>query len=146
MLRLRGPDTVRISKVKGPADDGMVLDGRVRELILVGVLCQSLHKIACHFWFGDVFINGKPHMLALARPSLHGNYACMVYWTKGALRRSCRQKQRETSFLLLLEFFCSVAIPGKGSGVWYSGIYGLGVLGILGQPPCPDMWVLRFLM
>ena len=31
MLHLRGPDTVRISKVKGHADEGMVLDGRVRE-------------------------------------------------------------------------------------------------------------------
>ena len=31
MLRLRGLDTVRITKVKGHADEGMVLDGRVRE-------------------------------------------------------------------------------------------------------------------
>ena len=38
-------------------------------------------------------------MLALVgRPSLHGYYACMVYWTTGAFRRNCRQKQRETSF------------------------------------------------
>ena len=37
-------------------------------------------------------------MLALAgRPSLHGNYACMVYWTKGALRRNCRLKQSSVS-------------------------------------------------
>ena len=32
MLHLRGLDTVRISKVKGHADDAMVLNGRVREL------------------------------------------------------------------------------------------------------------------
>ena len=32
MLRLRGLDTVRITKVKGHADGGMVLDGRVREI------------------------------------------------------------------------------------------------------------------
>ena len=32
MLHLRGLDTVRISKVKGHADEGMVLDGLVREL------------------------------------------------------------------------------------------------------------------
>ena len=50
MLRLRGPDTVRISKVKGHADEAMVLNGQVREvdswvitllmrlLILVGVV------------------------------------------------------------------------------------------------------------
>ena len=61
--------------------------------------CQAAHKIACHIWFRDVFIGGKPYMLALVgRPSLHGNYACMVYWTKGALRRICRQKYGETSF------------------------------------------------
>ena len=38
-------------------------------------------------------------MLALVgQPSLHGYYACMVYWNKGALRRNCRQKQYKTSF------------------------------------------------
>ena len=36
MLHLRGSDTVRISKVKGPADQGMVLDGRVREVDRLG--------------------------------------------------------------------------------------------------------------
>ena len=38
-------------------------------------------------------------MLALAgQPSLHGYDACMVHWIKGALRRNCSLKQRETSF------------------------------------------------
>ena len=36
MLHLRGLDTVRISKVKGHADEGMVLDGWVRELDTLG--------------------------------------------------------------------------------------------------------------
>ena len=36
MLHLGGLDTVRITKVKGHADQGMVLDGRVRELNRVG--------------------------------------------------------------------------------------------------------------
>ena len=36
MLHLRGLDTVRISKVKGHADEGMVLDGRVREVDRLG--------------------------------------------------------------------------------------------------------------
>ena len=36
MLHLRGLDTVRIAEVKGHADEGMVLDGRVRELDKVG--------------------------------------------------------------------------------------------------------------
>ena len=36
MLDLRGRDTVRITKVKGHADKGMVSDGRVRELDRLG--------------------------------------------------------------------------------------------------------------
>ena len=32
MLHLRGQDTARITKVKGHADQGMVLDGRVRKV------------------------------------------------------------------------------------------------------------------
>ena len=36
MLRLRGPDTVRISKVKGHADEAMVLRGQVREVDRLG--------------------------------------------------------------------------------------------------------------
>ena len=36
MLHLRGLDTVRISKVKGHADEGMVLQGRVREVDRIG--------------------------------------------------------------------------------------------------------------
>ena len=36
MLRLRGPDTVRISKVKGHADEAMVLNGQVREIDRLG--------------------------------------------------------------------------------------------------------------
>ena len=36
MLHLRGLDTVRITKVKGHADEGMVRDGGVRELDRLG--------------------------------------------------------------------------------------------------------------
>ena len=36
MLHLRGLDTVRITKMKGHADEGMVLDGRVREVDSIG--------------------------------------------------------------------------------------------------------------
>ena len=36
MLHLRGLDTVRISKAKGHADEGMVLDGQVREVDRLG--------------------------------------------------------------------------------------------------------------
>ena len=36
MIDLRGSDTVRVTKVKGHADEGMVSDGRVRELDRLG--------------------------------------------------------------------------------------------------------------
>ena len=36
LLDLRGRDTVRVTKVKGHADEGMVFDGRVRELDRLG--------------------------------------------------------------------------------------------------------------
>ena len=36
MIDLRGRNTVRVTKVKGHADEGMVSDGRVRELDRVG--------------------------------------------------------------------------------------------------------------
>ena len=36
MIRRRGPDTVRISKVKGHADEGMVRSGQVREVDRLG--------------------------------------------------------------------------------------------------------------
>ena len=56
-------------------------------------------------------------MLASAgQPSLHGCIACMVRWTKGALRRICRQKNSETSFSFSW-FFCLVVIQGNGVGV-----------------------------
>ena len=36
MIDLRGRDTVRVTKVKGHADEGMVADGRLRELDRLG--------------------------------------------------------------------------------------------------------------
>ena len=62
--------------------------------------CQAAHEIACYlFWFGDVFIGGKPYVLALVRrPSLHGDDACVVYWITEAFRRICRRTKYQTSF------------------------------------------------
>ena len=57
-----------------------------------------IFKVWGSFCWG-FFLIWKPCMLAsVGRPSLHGYYACMVYWNKGALRRNCRQKQYKTSF------------------------------------------------
>ena len=48
-------------------------------------------------------------MLASAgRPSLHGYYACTVYWTKEALRRNRRQKYGKTSFSTFWVFLFSL--------------------------------------
>ena len=50
----------------------------------------------------------KPYMPASAgQPSLHGIYACMVCWNKGALPRNCRQKRGMTSFSPLWFFLLS---------------------------------------
>ena len=49
-------------------------------------------------------------MLALVgRPSLHGNYACMVYWTQGALPENFAGKNMVRPLFLLKSFFCLVA-------------------------------------
>ena len=71
-----------------------------RVLVFLGFLsCTRLGLLRCaSCWtFLGIYVGfmmWEPYMLALAgRPSLHGYDACMVYWTKGALRRICRQKQ-----------------------------------------------------
>ena len=69
--------------------------------------CLTAHETAYrYFWFHGYFMKREPYMRALVGlPSLHGYYACMVYWTNGALRRNCRQKQRdETSFFSFMGF------------------------------------------
>ena len=65
---------------------------------------MTVHSIAaifgiglCYYW--GHFLDWKPYMLALVgQPSLHGYYACMVYWNKAALWRNCRLKESKTSF------------------------------------------------
>ena len=47
ILHLRGLDTVRISKVKGHADEGMVLAGRVHEVDRLG---NDAADEAADFW------------------------------------------------------------------------------------------------
>ena len=50
----------------------------------------NVHKTAYkHLGMYVGFLMWEPYMQASAgQPSLHGNDACMVYWTKGALRRN----------------------------------------------------------
>ena len=60
----------------------------------------------CYYW--SHFLDWKPYMLALVgQPSLHGYYACMVYWNKGALWRNCRLKESKTSFSPVFVFLYS---------------------------------------
>ena len=88
----------------------------------------GIHKIAFqHLGIYEGFMIWEPYMPALVgRPSLHGYDACMVHWTKRALRRNCRQKQSKTSFspFFFFLFFCLVRILGNGIGVQYFGIFG----------------------
>ena len=59
----------------------------------------------------------KPYMLALAgQPSLHGYYACMVYWNKGHLGELAGKNKIRPLFLLF-GFFCLVEILLNVSGV-----------------------------
>ena len=62
--------------------------------------CSAAHKTAS--LYSGIFVKffqWKPYVLAsVGQPSLHGYYACMAHWTKGAPRRNCRQKQYKTSF------------------------------------------------
>ena len=66
-------------------------------------------------------------MLALVgQPSLHGYYACMVFWNNGALWRNCRLKKCKTSFSPCV-FLCSRYSFKK----WWEKVlfcYGLGGL------------------
>ena len=73
----------------------------------------SFHKTAyTYLGIYGYFLIWEPYMRPLARqPSLHGNDACMVYWTQGALRRNRRQRYGKTSFSPS-RVFCLVVIPG----------------------------------
>ena len=90
---------------------GLLLDTPFGRRLVGHYLCNlwgeyfKIHKIVCKL--SGIYVGlcvWKPYMPALAgQPSLHGNDACMVYWTKGALRRNCRQK---VSWDLFFSNFC----------------------------------------
>ena len=75
---------------------------------------MTVHNTAAIFGIGlcyycGHFLDWEPYMLALVgQPSLHGYYACMVCWNKGALWRNCRLKESKTSFSPVFVFFCIV--------------------------------------
>ena len=68
-------------------------------------------------------------MLALvARPSLHGNYACLVYQVQGGTPGEIAGKNMVRPLFLLYWFFCLVRILGKG----FWGHLGIEVLNVGG--------------
>ena len=80
------------------------------------------------------FGNNQAVMLASVRqPSFLCYNACMVSWAEGASRGNCRQKDCETSFLLIFRHFwvgrakhlgpalpCHVAVEFFNVGSWLS--------------------------
>ena len=81
-------------------------------------ICRTAQYTACQICEEICGVYAvKQYMLAsVGQPGLHSYNACMVYWTEGASRRSCRQKQGETSFSPT-RVFCLVGISGYGFGV-----------------------------
>ena len=82
-------------------------------------------------------------LASVGQPSLHGYYACMVFWDKGALWRNCRLKNVRPPFLLFLFFLCSW-YSLKGGGRRFFGCYGLE--GLVTLVLFLGLCLLRFLM
>ena len=84
MLDLRGRDTVRVTKVKGHADEGMVLDGRVREIDRLG---NNAADEAADFGrrrVGNAVIDARRLLLLILMMSLSGP-TLLVFWLSGFL-------------------------------------------------------------
>ena len=79
----------------------------------------KIHNAACMYYGSFLgFFIWKPYMLAsVGQPSLHGYYACMVCWNKGALQRNCRQKQNKTSFSPFWGFSAYSEFQGRVLGL-----------------------------
>ena len=137
MLRLRGLDTVRVTKVKGHADEGMVLDGRVREIDRLGndaadeaadfgrrrvgnaVIDARRHLPGvCCRWY-PVILDFHRFFIAISRAAVNhddrdGSAPDPLVWSAGALPKRRRVVHR-----------------GSGSGIaaratWYLG-FGMGL-------------------
>ena len=131
ILHLRGLDTVRISKVKGHADEGMVLDGRANEVdrlgdhaadeaadfgrrrvhLAVTAARRNLSGV-CGRWY-PVILDLHRFFIAVSRAVVnHGGRdgAAPLVWSAGALpkRRRLVHAVRDRAFL-----------PGP-PGIWHS--------------------------
>ena len=107
----------------------------------------KIHKTAYKFLGIYVgFMIWEPFLLASAgQPSLHGYYACMVYWTKGHSGEIAAKSMMRPHFLLI-GFFCLVEILLNDSGDKISCIFGPGGQHILVHRPSSVMLALSFIM
>ena len=146
MLQLRGLDTVRISKVKGHADEGMVVDGRVRDLDLLGnnaadeaadfgrrrvpvhVICARRNLVGvCNRWY-PVVRHLHRFFIAVARVVVNlddgrGTAPDPLVWCAGSLskRPTVDRAVRDFAFL-----------PGP-VGIWDGNWVSFGVSGITAE-------------
>ena len=124
MLRLRGPDTVRISKVKGHADEAMVLHGEVREVDRLGnnaaddaadfgrrrvgnAVIDARRNLSgvCNRWY-PVLLDLHRFFIAISRAVVNhdggdGSAPDPLVWSAGALpkRRRLVHAVRDRAFL-----------------------------------------------
>ena len=79
---------------------------------------SKIHKVAnMYFVIFLRFFMWEPKMLALVgQPSLHGYYACMVYWNQGGHSGEIAGKNNIRPLFLFLGFFCLVEILLSASG------------------------------
>ena len=100
--------------------------------------CLAAHKTAQKNYCGTggSFIEGKPHMLALAGQP-QSPLVILHAWFIGIKRHSgeIAGKNMVRPLFLLQGFFCLVGILMYGFGVLSSGICGLVEPGTMGQPP-----------
>ena len=113
MLRLRGPDTVRISKVKGHADEAMVHNGQVREVGRFGnnaadeaadvgrrrvgnAVIDARRNLSgvCNRWYPDV-LDLQRFFIAISRAVVNhdggtGSAPDPLVWSAGALPKRRR--------------------------------------------------------
>ena len=114
MIRRRGPDTVRISKVKGHADEVMVRSGQVREVDRLGGRRRVSHAVidarrnlsgVCNRWY-PILLDLHRFFIAVSRAVVNhddgpGTAPDPLVWSAGALlkRRRLVHAVRDQAFL-----------------------------------------------
>ena len=95
MLDLRGRDTVRVTKVKGHADEVMVFDGRVRELDRLGNNAADYEADFGRRRVGPAVIDARRNLSGVCGP------ASWPFWTRRTVMRFFRAFARSRLVLAL---------------------------------------------